>query len=324
MLAYYLHNLNPVALQLGDAFVIRWYGLSYALAFLSAYLLLVYLAKRRYLLLAPEKVGDLLVWTALLGVLLGGRLGYVILYNPELFATPLEIFKVWRGGMASHGGMVGVVVVVFLFSRRTQTSFLNLGDNLVTVAPIGLFLGRCANFVNGELYGRPSSQAWAVQFPTELFDRADAHQILSAAAAIDPNLQTLSDLIEKGPSTPGVDALLRSVLIPRHPSQLYEAFAEGLLLAAILWLLRTKWPFHHTAHPAYRPPMGLLSGCFFSFYAIGRIICEQFREPDSPLLGALTKGQFYSLFALIFGLVLIAFSLHGARAKAQANPLSAP
>ena len=170
MLAYYLHNLNPIIFRIYDNVGPRWYGLAYVLAFISSYILFLWLAKREYADLSPQRVGDFITGCALFGVIIGGRLGYVFFYKPEMLREPLSIFRVWEGGMSSHGGMLGVLLFTLYYAHRHKISWANLGDNLVVTAPMGLFFGRCANFINGELYGRITSVPWAMQFPKELLD----------------------------------------------------------------------------------------------------------------------------------------------------------
>src|SRR5437867_5498311 len=192
MLAYYLHSLNPIIFRIYDNVGPRWYGLAYVLAFVSSYLLFLWLAKRGYADLPPQRVGDFITGCALFGVIIGGRLGYVFFYKPEMLREPLSILRVWEGGMSSHGGMLGLLAFTFYYAHRHKISWTNLGDNLVVTAPIGLFFGRCANFINGELYGRATNVAWAVQFPKELFedsylkDRAVAAAQTVNSSLIDP------------------------------------------------------------------------------------------------------------------------------------------
>src|ERR1700682_6333817 len=174
MLAYYLVDFDPFIFRLWDNIGPRWYGLAYVLAFGFAYWVYRYLARRGYADLSPDKVADFVLGNAIFGVLLGGRLGYVLFYKPEILRNPLSILRVWEGGMSSHGGMLGVVLFSFYYARRHKVSWTNLGDNLVVAVPIGLFLGRCANFINGELYGRIANVPWAMQFPKELLEPANA------------------------------------------------------------------------------------------------------------------------------------------------------
>jgi phosphatidylglycerol:prolipoprotein diacylglycerol transferase len=164
-LAYYLHNLDPFVFHLTKTFGPRWYGLAYVMAFVCGYALLFWLSQTGYADIHKSQVGDYITWAALFGVMVGGRIGYVLFYKPEMLREPLSILRVWEGGMSSHGGMLGLVIFTFLYTRKYKISYTNLGDNLCVVAPIGLFFGRCANFINGELYGRATQVPWAVQFP---------------------------------------------------------------------------------------------------------------------------------------------------------------
>jgi phosphatidylglycerol:prolipoprotein diacylglycerol transferase len=297
MLAYYLHDLDPFVFHISENIGPRWYGLAYVLAFASSYALLRVLAKQGYADLAPERVGDFITGCALFGVIVGGRLGYVFFYKPEMLHDPLSILRVWEGGMSSHGGMVGILLFTFYYARRHMLPWMNLGDNLVVTAPIGLFFGRCANFINGELYGRPATVPWAVQFPKELLDRPEeAERAVSACMQIDPALRTPETIIAAVHREPAVKDVLRSILTPRHPSQLYEAFLEGIVLFAVLWLVRTRM----------RQPNGTLTGIFFILYALFRIAVEYFREPDASLILGLTRGQFFSFFLIAIGIGFIA------------------
>ena len=296
VVAYYLHHLDPFIFHITKTIGPRWYGMAYVLAFLSGYLLLRYLAQRGYADLPLARVADFITGCALFGVILGGRLGYVFFYKPEMLRNPLLIFQVWEGGMSSHGGIFGLVLFTFYYARRHKLSWLNLGDNLVVTAPIGLFFGRCANFINGELYGRASTVPWAIQFPKELFDYPpEADKAVAGLSSIDPNL-TNPEAIVAAAGRPEVKGVLRSILTPRHPSQLYEAFFEGIALFAILWLVRTR----------SRQPNGVLTGLFLICYAIFRIVVEYFREPDAALIAGFTRGQFFSFFLIAIGAAFIA------------------
>ncbi len=297
MLAYYLHDLDPIIFRIYDNVGPRWYGLAYVLAFISSYILLLWLAKRGFVDLPVAKVGDFITGAALFGVIIGGRLGYVFFYKPEMLREPLSILRVWEGGMSSHGGMIGLLLFTFYYAHRHKISWLNLADNLAVTAPVGLFLGRCANFINGELYGRITSIPWAMQFPKELLDHpTEADHAISLCTQIDPSLTTPEAIVAAVNRQSQVVATLRSILTPRHPSQLYEAFFEGIVLFAILWLVRTRT----------RQPNGFLAGLFFVCYAIFRIVIEYFREPDATLIGPFTRGQFFSLFLFMIGLAFIA------------------
>jgi prolipoprotein diacylglyceryl transferase len=296
MLAYFVDNFDPFLFRLWDNVGPRWYGFAYVLAFISAFLIVHILARRGYCDLSPSRVSDFITWTALFGVLLGGRIGYVLFYKPQMLHDPLSILRVWEGGMASHGGMIGILLFTFYYARRHKFSWLNLGDALVVAAPIGLFFGRCANFINGELYGRATHVSWAMQFPKELLENpAEADRAIAAVGQLNPSLADPELIIQAARHNAVITNILRGILIPRHPSQLYEAFFEGIILFAILWFVRTRM----------RQPNGVLTGTFFIFYAIFRIIIENFREPDAPLVGSFTRGQFLSFFLIAIGFAFI-------------------
>src|SRR5213595_402546 len=212
MLAYYLHDLDPIIFRIYDNVGPRWYGLSYVLAFISSFVLFLWLAKRGYADLPVERVGDFITGAALFGVIVGGRIGYVLLYNPEMLRAPLSILRVWEGGMSSHGGMIGILALTFYYARRHKLTWTNLGDALVVAAPIGLFFGRCANFINGELYGRITNVAWAMQFPKELLDHPqEADRAVTACAQIDPSLTAPDSIIGAVRGQPQVADTLRSI-----------------------------------------------------------------------------------------------------------------
>lgn len=294
----YVHDLSPFALRFGEGFGIRWYGLAYVAAFLAGYGICLHLARRGFSDIAPGAIADFITGTALFGVVLGGRLGYMLFYDLENFLQdPLLVFKLWDGGMSSHGGILGIVIFTFIYARRKKIPWLNVGDTVVVAAPVGIFLGRCANFINGELYGRPATVPWAVQFPAELheIDPARAQAALDSAAAANPAWNSIPALIANA-SDPRLSEILAQHLTPRHPSQIYAALLEGAALFAILWILRTR----------FRLPDGILTGVFFIAYALLRIIGEFFREPDAPPTLALTRGQFLSLFLLLIGAAFLA------------------
>ena len=296
MLAYYLNDLDPIIFRVYDNIGPRWYGLAYVFAFICGYALLGLLAKRGYADLPASRVGDFITGCALFGVIIGGRLGYVFFYKPEMLREPISILRVWEGGMSSHGGMIGLLLFTLYYAHRHKLSWTNLGDNLVVTAPLGLFFGRCANFINGELYGRAANVSWAMQFPKELLDHpAEADRAIAACAPIDPSLTTPEAIVGAVHRQPQVKEVLRTILTPRHPSQLYEAFFEGVVLFAILWIVRTRT----------RQPNGVLTGLFFIFYAIFRIVLEYFREPDAALIAGFTRGQFFSFFLIAIGLAFI-------------------
>jgi phosphatidylglycerol:prolipoprotein diacylglycerol transferase len=294
LLAYYIHQLSPYIWRFTDKIGLHWYGFAYVMAFVCGYWLYHWLARRGYSELPPAKVGDFITYAAIFGVMLGGRLGWIIFYGwDDVRANPLRALKLWEGGMSSHGGILGLVIFTFAYARMHKVSWPGIGDNLVVVAPIGLFFGRCANFINGELWGRITKVPWAMQFPKEFAGDTRYAELVDRAYAHDPvALQVLA-----------------GQLPPRHPSQLYEAFLEGIVLFSILWLIRTRT----------RAPVGVLTGVFFLGYAVLRIIGEEFREPDVGIaftLG-LTRGQFLSLFMLLIG---AAFCLYGWRTRRVIAP----
>jgi phosphatidylglycerol:prolipoprotein diacylglycerol transferase len=296
MLAYYLDSFDPFIFHITANVGPRWYGMAYVLAFACSYALLRVLAKRGFADLAPSQVADFITGCALLGVIVGGRLGYVFFYKPEMLRDPLSILRVWEGGMASHGGMLGVLLFTFFYARRHHLTWTNLGDNLVVTVPIGLFFGRCANFINGELYGRIASVPWAMLFPKELLDQSDEGQrAVAACVKIAPSFSTPEAIVAGAHGNPQVREILHGILTPRHPSQLYEGFFEGIVLFAILWVVRTRM----------RQPNGFLTGLFFICYAIFRIFVESFREPDAGLIAGVTRGQFFSFFLILIGVAFI-------------------
>jgi phosphatidylglycerol:prolipoprotein diacylglycerol transferase len=314
VLAIYVHDLNPVALPIFGGLALRWYGLAYLLAFVAGFLLLRHLARRGLWVLPPEKTGDFIAAAALFGVFLGGRLGYIIFYQiPKVgwegvVADPLMILRVWEGGMASHGGILGLGIFTWYYARKHGVSWAGLGDGLCAVGPLGLFFGRVANFINGELYGRVAAGVpWAVKFPQSLAEEPDEVQSMAwqACSRIEPalmNAESLEELIVAARTNPEVSEALAEYLQPRHPSQIYEGLLEGLLLFAVLWVVRLRFP---------KAPAGMLTGLFFALYAVGRIVCEQFREPDAAMVGILTKGQFLSLFMFAISCGFLAHAWRG-------------
>jgi phosphatidylglycerol:prolipoprotein diacylglycerol transferase len=263
----YVHDLNPIALQLGPL-AIRWYGLMYLVGFG----IFLWLGHRRardaWRGMSHQDVDDLLFW-GVIGAVVGGRLGQVVFYEPQmLWRDPLEVFAIWHGGMASHGGIIGVILVMALFAWRRGKSFLTVADFVVPLVGPGLAAGRIGNFINGELWGRmadPASVPWAMIFPG---------------------------------SRDG---------LPRHPSQLYQAALEGLLLFAILWLVSRK----------PRAP-GVVGSLFLLCYGLLRIVGEFFREPDR-LFGTLplgfSAGQWYSLPMVVAGAVLAVYFARRGRSQ---------
>ena len=255
-------NFDPVLVQIGP-FAIRWYALAYVAGILLGWRYAVSLVKNERLwggqtpTLNPLQIDDLVLWITL-GVILGGRLGYVLFYSTSLLWTdPLEIVKVWHGGMSFHGGLIGVTIALIGFALTQKVDIFRLSDLVAPAVPIGLFFGRIANFINGELWGRPTTVPWGIIFPNA------------------------------GPE-------------PRHPSQLYEACLEGLLLFIILRIAthRLKWLQRR----------GAITGLFLVCYALARISLENVREPDRfmphfPL--GLTMGMMLSIPMALFGLFLL-------------------
>lgn len=304
MFAYYIDHFSPFIVEFGHGIGIRWYGTAYVAAFFLGYQMLRWFSRHGYSELPEEKVGDFIAATALWGVLLGGRLGYALLYDFDATVhDPLRFFRVWEGGMASHGGILGIVIFTFWYARRHKISWMGLGDNLVVAAPLGIFFGRCANFINGELFGRIAHVPWAMQFPSELLqDPVLAQRAVQAISEkMDPALNSAEAIVAAAQTSASVREVLAGILNPRYPSQLIEAGLEGLLLFALLWLLRTRT----------RVAEGVTTGAFFVLYALFRIFGEQFREPDVgiPFTLGLTRGQFLSLFMIVFGGWLIGNSM---------------
>jgi len=297
LLAYYVHDLSPFLVKIGG-FGLRWYGLAYLAGFVIGTLLYRRLARQGYSDLKPDQVADFITMGALFGVLLGGRLGYMLFYDPiGFFHDPLMLFRIWEGGMASHGGILGLAIYALWYARKHGLSWRNLGDNLVVVAPVGILLGRCANFINGELYGRAANVPWAMQFPKEilLWSPGRQEELLATASAISPAFSSPDALVSGAASSPELRALLAARLTPRYPSQIVEALLEGVFLFLLLWILRTR----------VRLPDGVLTGVFLIAYALVRIAGECFREPDAPLTAGMTRGQFLSLFMIVSGILFV-------------------
>jgi phosphatidylglycerol---prolipoprotein diacylglyceryl transferase len=261
---YWVHDLDPFLVRFTENFGIRYYGLSYLLGFVIAYLLLGYYYRKGRSPLDADQQSNAF-FAIIIGVMAGGRIGYFLFYEPRVLVTnPLTLFRVWEGGMASHGAFIGVTLAVFWVSWRQKIAVLRFSDLLVTVAAPGIFFGRIANFINGELWGRVTTVPWAVRFPQAAPGRA----------------------LEEIP--------------PRHPSQLYEAALEGLVL--FLYIQIRFW------NSKAQLRTGQLTGEFLVGYAIARIISEMFREPDAdPILG-MTRGAFYSLFVAAAGIGFILYA----------------
>ena len=268
--------INPVLVSLGP-FAIRWYALAYIVGIIAGwfYARSIIAKDRLWGGPAPLKVidyDDFIVWITL-GIILGGRTGYVLFYNfPHFAAHPLEIVQLWNGGMSFHGGLTGCIIAIVAFALTRGIPMLPLADVTAAVAPIGLFLGRVANFINGELWGRPTDVPWAMIFPNG------------------------------GP-------------IPRHPSQLYEATLEGVVLFIVLAVL--------VRLGALKRP-GVVTGCFAIGYGVARITCELFREPDVQLgflWGGLTMGMLLSVPMIIAGAIIIVLAWRRKPPQQQSNPV---
>ncbi|MCO6429582.1 MAG: prolipoprotein diacylglyceryl transferase [Deltaproteobacteria bacterium] len=325
-----LHTLDPYAVRLWGDFGIRWYGLSYLAGFAAAYLLIKYLSVKGLTRISSSLVSDF-VFTVALGTVVGGRLGYCIFYSPELLTRVSDRFPFWgvlavnEGGMASHGGIAGIIISCAWFARKHGFSGLHAMDLCALTGPIGILFGRIANFVNGELVGRPCEKAlsWCVKFPQDIFlwprsepqkmlalgDAAQAygvtkerwHELIGNYAyrrdawrEVEGLLARIVDGVQAGNQK--VIEAIEPLLVLRHPSQLYEAALEGLFLFAALLLF---W-----ARP--RKP-GVIMAAFLVIYSVVRIIGEQFRMPDAHIgfqaLG-LTRGQWLSAGMLAIGLLV--------------------
>ena len=256
-----VHNFDPVLIDLG-IFQIRWYSIAYIFGILLGWaygrkiLARVSNINNNFNKIKKTDFDDLILYL-IVGIIIGGRIGYIIFYNLEYYSENfLEIFKVWRGGMSFHGGLLGVIVAIFLFAKKTNNNFFKFSDIIACVAPIGIFLGRLANFINGELYGKISTAPWAVIFPN-------------------------------------VDSM------PRHPSQLYEAILEGVVLFIIINYLALKKELIYKT--------GFISAFFLIVYSFLRIFSELFREPDIQLgllFNNFSMGTLLSLLTIIIGLFI--------------------
>ncbi len=256
-------QFNPIAIQVGPL-AVHWYGLMYLIGFALFWILGRFRAKETWRQITPDDVENLLFY-GVLGVVLGGRIGYCLIYQPEYYLShPLEIAALWQGGMSAHGGVIGCIIVMLVYGRLHKMGFWRVADFVAPLVPLGLFFGRIGNFINGELWGRVCSP----DFPL---------------AMVFPEAQ------DGG--------------LPRHPSQLYEAGLEGLLLFIVLWFASRK-----------PKPVGFVAGLFCFGYGVVRFVVEYFREPDAFLglqaLG-LSRGQWLSLPMIVVGLVtmVVAWSL---------------
>jgi phosphatidylglycerol:prolipoprotein diacylglycerol transferase len=255
-------EIDPVLVAIGP-FAIRWYALAYVAGLVFAWWLARRVVAQPPAVMKPQQIDDLLFYAAL-GVILGGRLGYVLFYKPGTYLEqPDQIFAIWKGGMSFHGGLLGVTAAVIWYARRYKIELFSFADVICLATPIGLFLGRLANFINGELWGRPTDVPWAMVFPSD-----EAH-------------------------------------LPRHPSQLYQAFLEGILLFSVLVVL---WK----VFDARRRP-GLLWGAMWCGYGLARMTGELWREPDAHLGylfgGWFTMGMLLSLPLVLSGVWLLVRAL---------------
>ncbi|MCG7493746.1 prolipoprotein diacylglyceryl transferase [Thalassobius sp. Cn5-15] len=292
-------NLSPEIFSIslfGITFALRWYALAYIVGILAGWKLINMAVSRPQLWpgntapMTKPQVEDLLTWI-ILGVIFGGRLGYVLFYRPSYYVeNPSEILMVWQGGMAFHGGFLGVVVAAWIWAGRQGVNRLSLGDSLALAVPTGLFLGRVANFINGELWGRPTDLPWGVAFPG-------------------PSAQTCEGIIG---------------LCARHPSQLYEAALEGLILGTLLLILAFR-------RGALKVP-GQLMGLFVAGYGLSRFIVEFFRQADDQFItidnpmgyviqfgaAGISMGQLLSLPMLLGGIAIMVWARGRARKEATA------
>jgi phosphatidylglycerol:prolipoprotein diacylglycerol transferase len=312
-------HVDPVAIDLPGPVDVRWYGLGYLLGFGAGYLILRALARRGFLRIDPDAAGDL-IFALVVGVLLGGRLGYILFYQlADYAAHPAQAFRIWEGGLSFHGGLIGVVVATLWFARRHGVGWRNVGDALALGAGPGIFAVRVANFVNGELYGRvaPASVPWAMRFPTDpvaqrLLGSGSAHGMRARELAID---RAYHD---------GTWERIQAQVPLRHPSQLYEALGEGALTAAVVWALYL-WNRRRGA----RWGDGAYGGVFLVCYGAVRTFLELFRQPDAQfvsagdpvgtVLGPLTMGQVLSLAMVLAGLFFLVRGVRDGKAQPAAG-----
>ena len=254
----YIHDLNPILINFGF-FEIRWYSIAYIFGILIGWWLakkIIFFKIENKIIIFDLKLFDDLISYIIISIILGGRIGYVIFYNFSYYLNnPIDIFKIWEGGMSFHGALIGIIVGTYFFSKKIKINTYFFLDIIACVAPVGIFFGRIANFINGELYGKPGSFTWSVVFPK-------------------------------------ID------MIPRHPSQLYEAFLEGIILFSILITLIFKKNIR----------IGVCSGLFMILYGVFRILAEQFREPDKQigyLFDLFSMGSILSLIMLLAGLFIL-------------------
>ena len=329
-----VHDFDPFALRISGDFGVRWYGLSYMMGFICAYLLIKWLATRQRSGLNAQMVGDFITYGAI-GTLVGGRLGYVFFYGPDLIWKFKSSFPFWgvlavnEGGMASHGGMIGIVVACMLYARKYSVNATYLFDLVAVAGPIGVFFGRIANFINGELVGRACDPSFplAVKFPQdiELWPSQDFSRLADLGNVVDKmgtggvTREQWLELLGKFNMDQGareqvyatlhrvilsiqdgntaVKAAIEPLLTPRYPSQLFAAVGEGLFIFLVLFFLWRK----------PRKP-GFIAAVFIMLYAVVRIADEHFRMPDVQIgfqLFGLTRGQWLSIGMLCVGLLMV-------------------
>ncbi|AKZ66074.1 prolipoprotein diacylglyceryl transferase [Candidatus Palibaumannia cicadellinicola] len=285
MISKYLNfpQLDPVIFSLGP-FSLHWYGIMYIIGFLFAMFMAMRSIKKPGSYLIKTEVENLL-YLCFLGLFIGGRIGYVLFYNLEMWLdNPIYLFKVWDGGMSFHGGLIGVITVIFLFTHSTKRNFFQVSDFIAPLVPFGLGVGRLGNFINGELWGRVTTDTrWAMLFPGSI----DADKNLLIHNINNPQLQLIFD---------------KYGMLPRHPSQLYEMILEGIVLFIILhWF-------------SYKPrPIGSISGLFLICYGILRIIVEFFRQPDAQLgllYNIISMGQILSIPMIFAGIIIFLWSYY--------------
>jgi phosphatidylglycerol---prolipoprotein diacylglyceryl transferase len=277
--------INPIAVSLGP-FAVRWYALAYIVGLIIGWRYCLMLADRPPRLIARKEIDDFLVW-ATLGVVLGGRIGFILFYNLPFYVDhPLQMFELWHGGMSFHGGALGVTIAIIVFCRQRGLSIFALSDIVIEAIPIGLFFGRIANFINGELWGRMTDVSWAIIYPG---GAVPANQV-------PPSLLGLCQSVTFADGSAGFNC-------PRHPSELYEAACEGILLFLLLLYFE---------HRGTRRRPGVETGVFLIGYAIARMSGELFRQPDVQLgflfyIGdfGVTMGMLLSIPVLLAGAVII-------------------
>jgi phosphatidylglycerol---prolipoprotein diacylglyceryl transferase len=302
-------HIDPVAVDLPGPLDVRWYGLGYLAGFGLGYLVLRSLARRGFLRVDPDAIGDL-IFALVVGVIVGGRIGYVLFYQlAEYAAHPAQALHVWEGGLSFHGGLVGVMLGCLWFARKHRVPWRNVGDSLTLGAGFGIFAVRVANFINGELYGRIASPdvPWAMRFPTDPV----AQRLLGLGRVHGMRAREL--LVDRAYAD-GTWARIAPQVPLRHPSQLYEALGEGALTLAVVWTVHL-WNRRRGA----RWGDGAYGGIFLVTYGAVRSVLELFRQPDEQfrgagddlgtVLGPLTMGQVLSLSMVLLGLFFLVTAL---------------